>query len=120
VKCAIARYHFAGLIVRTDGWCTSRVNLEEPSYPRKLGERVGAHLAAQSLAMHFDGPLAFQVVSYSSAREFLAAKDAGKHRGCHIRDKDHCRHAIRQRVARSLAFISDRFLSFPLREAFAR
>jgi hypothetical protein len=112
--------HFGDVLIRMDGWCTRSVNLEEPSHPRKFGDGVRAHLAAQSLAMHFDGPLAFQVVSYSSAREFLAAKDAGKHRGCHIRDKDHCRHAIRQRVARSLAFISDRFLSFPLREAFAR
>jgi hypothetical protein len=39
------------------------VDLEEPSYPRKLGERVGAHLAAQSLAMHFDGPLAYSQFS---------------------------------------------------------
>ena len=34
-----------------DGRCTKRVDLEEPRHPRKLGQRVGAHLAAQSFAM---------------------------------------------------------------------
>ena len=35
------------------------MNPQEFSYPRKLGERINAHLAAQSFTMHFNGPLAY-------------------------------------------------------------
>jgi DNA-binding response OmpR family regulator len=66
-------YHFDDLLVRMDGWCTRRVNLEEPSHPRKLGDGVRAHLAAQSLAMHFNCPLA-----YSQFRGDLLVKATGR------------------------------------------
>jgi hypothetical protein len=48
------------------------VDLEEPRHPRKLGQRVGAHLAAQSFAMHFNCPLA-----YSQFRGDLFVQETG-------------------------------------------